>query len=227
VSFRHRFIYLKTRKTAGTSVEMALQPYCQQDPRTPVRERTRTVITDAGIVGSRLIRGRDRTAQDRQFGNHVKAQDVKIALGGEIWHHFPKIHSIRNPFDMALSAFFWRLAVDGISVPPLAETRELFEGFCQSKAFDIYSLGNRDIVHLGTNYCGNYVIRFENLQGSLDEAAQLLGLNRSFLAIPVTKNTRPMRLDNDIESFYTPTSIDLVLKSNRWVFERFGYPTRP
>jgi hypothetical protein len=85
----------------------------------------------------------------------------------------------------------------------LAETPELFEGFCGSKAFQIHALGKRNVAHLGANYCGNYLIRFQNLQGSLDGVTRMLGLGGSFVAIPVTKNTGSMSLINFIESFCT------------------------
>ena len=31
VSHKNRFIFLKTRKTAGTSIEISLRPYCGPD----------------------------------------------------------------------------------------------------------------------------------------------------------------------------------------------------
>ena len=51
VSFQHEFIFVKTRKTAGTSIEMALTPFCGPDdivtPIDPPDERSRTL---AGLI---------------------------------------------------------------------------------------------------------------------------------------------------------------------------------
>ena len=54
VSHSHKFIFLKTRKTAGTSIEMLLEPLCTE-PNSVVTEERATSITRQGIVGRRLI----------------------------------------------------------------------------------------------------------------------------------------------------------------------------
>lgn len=56
LSHSKRFIYLKTGKTAGTSVEIFFQPYCLPEEHichhTPTHTMEET-ISEAGIVGYR------------------------------------------------------------------------------------------------------------------------------------------------------------------------------
>ncbi len=59
VCYKHRFIFLKTRKTAGTSVEMALEPLCVP-PGTEIREHRSMIKTRYGIVAHRGFGGLDQ-----------------------------------------------------------------------------------------------------------------------------------------------------------------------
>ena len=83
VSHKHRFIYLKTRKTGGTSTEMALEPFARGD-EAPVTERTLAVVSDAGIVGSRM---EDRQAREEgTWRNHMTAREIRAAHRGAREH---------------------------------------------------------------------------------------------------------------------------------------------
>lgn len=80
ISHQHKFIFIKTKKTAGTSIEIALSKICgEQDIITPVSpedEKTRMALGYRGpqnyiINGARL------------FYNHIPASDVR-ALGKSV-----------------------------------------------------------------------------------------------------------------------------------------------
>ncbi len=77
VSHRERFIYLKTVKTAGTSVEIFLEPHCRDDARTPTHACAEHV-SPAGIVGAR---GPD--VDHHRYYNHMPAERVRAAIGEE------------------------------------------------------------------------------------------------------------------------------------------------
>ena len=52
ISHKYKFIFVKTGKVAGTSVEMALRPYLgKNDVVTPVDSRDEKFATDKGIPG--------------------------------------------------------------------------------------------------------------------------------------------------------------------------------
>jgi hypothetical protein len=68
ISHVRQFIYLKTRKTAGTSVEIYFEPYCV-DPRHYHGEEheRKGAVSDWGIVGAR------RQASLQTWYNHMPA----------------------------------------------------------------------------------------------------------------------------------------------------------
>jgi len=105
-SHAREFIFLKTRKTAGTSIEMALEPWCRP-PGAVVVEQTPALILKTGIVGRRLLRQLklDRRPRRTDWTNHMTAAAVCKALGRGKWDRYRKITTVRNPFDLLVSRF--------------------------------------------------------------------------------------------------------------------------
>ena len=86
LSHSHRFIYIKTVKTAGTSVETALEPFCGD-----------------GIVGAR-----GDAAGGAEWFHHMPARRIAAQLPRAVWGGYLKICNIRNPWDKAVSWFHFR-----------------------------------------------------------------------------------------------------------------------
>ena len=102
VSYVNKFIFTKTVKTAGTSVEVFFEKYCF-----PIGEwkfshaREEYINEKSGIIG---YRGSDRPKVT--FYNHMPAAEIQNNLSAEVWDEYFKFTVIRNPFDKMVSAFF-------------------------------------------------------------------------------------------------------------------------
>jgi hypothetical protein len=95
-----RFIYLKTRKTAGTSVEIYFEPYCVDPKNRPGDIHNRAaVVSNWGVVGS-------RGSANSSWYNHMSAAEIRRLTGPEIWESYYKFCVVRNPFDKVVS-YFW------------------------------------------------------------------------------------------------------------------------
>lgn len=106
VSHTHRFIYIKTTKTASTSVELAFEPLCLPPGAAKVKpQKIGNVLaireSEYGIVGAR---GRG-SARDYKWWNHMPAEQIKAQLPAEIWDGYFKFCCVRNPWDKVVSAF--------------------------------------------------------------------------------------------------------------------------
>lgn len=108
ISHLHRFIYLKTMKTAGTSVEIYFEPYCASPRTTYVPTHGRDAeVTAEGVIGYRGVGG------DRHFWyNHMPAALLRERAGEEVWKSYFKFCVIRNPYDKAVSQFWFLLPED-------------------------------------------------------------------------------------------------------------------
>lgn len=125
LSHKHRFIFLKTQKTAGGSLEIALSAICGPDdiitPLTVGEEATRSGRGAQNyMVGeaARKLRtdGIYHAKRGQDYFNHMGAEGL-AAKQPEAWASYLKVGFIRNPWDAQVSKFFWRLRGEGDTSP--------------------------------------------------------------------------------------------------------------
>lgn len=80
VSHKKGFIFLRTVKTAGTSVESYFEPYCMSEGEWQQLHYRDQYVSDAGVIG---YRGAARKGQ--QFYNHISAAGLKALLPESVW----------------------------------------------------------------------------------------------------------------------------------------------
>ena len=92
ISHRHKFIFIKTSKTAGTSLEVFLSDVCgEEDVLTPIIPHVEP--------------HRPRNFKDGGFFNHMPGQQIAGLISPEIWDNYFKFCVERNPWDKTLSHF--------------------------------------------------------------------------------------------------------------------------
>jgi hypothetical protein len=90
ISHKLRFIFVKTAKTAGTSIEIFLSKLCGSlDVVTPI-------IPSISPHTPRNYRG---------FHNHVSANAIRNQLEPNLWNSYLKFCVERNPWDKTISHF--------------------------------------------------------------------------------------------------------------------------
>jgi hypothetical protein len=126
ISHKYKFIFIKTRKTASTSIEMALSQLMDEgDAITPIAPKDEKTRTDMGIF-PRNYSGRfnlvaeffhenrniERSLKDfikaRRYYNHLAAEKIRSRLGKEKWDSYYKFCFDRNPWDKCLSHYYWK-----------------------------------------------------------------------------------------------------------------------
>ena len=127
VSYKLKLVFVKSRKTAGTSSEAFIQQALRGGGVT--HEQGWEIYRD-GICTPRLSIERPSVLQRlkivaagrlpwKSFGrvvhlrNHSAPEQIRDALGSKFWENSTKIINVRNPFDQVLSRFFIQTAQMG------------------------------------------------------------------------------------------------------------------
>jgi len=179
ISHRHRFIFIKTLKTAGTSVEIALSKHCgDHDVVTaiaPVDEQLRCEVGGRPPQNAKIrmwryspkdwgrLMLRRRAAE---FRNHASAAFIRQHVPKHIWTSYFKFCFERNPFDKCLSWYYWTYPCE--PRPTLSEFVSSYK-LAHASDYDRYSIRGKIAV--------DRVFRFEELRDSMDELQRILGLD--------------------------------------------------
>jgi hypothetical protein len=216
ISHVSKFIYLKTRKTAGTSVEIYFEPYCM-----PPKERSgdchnRTArVSEWGVVGS-------RGSADRPWYNHQPAAEIRELVGGAVWESYYKFCVIRNPFDKVVSHFWHELKPEvreEFRRVDFSTVRGTFDAWTGLRRFpadaQIYTIDGEPAV--------DGYIRWERLWEDLRGVCNTLELPWQPQRLGRYKSEYRKRPER-FEDYYTREAASRVEDAFAWEFEYFGYP---
>lgn len=184
VSHKYRYIFLKTSKTAGTSIEIALSRYCgPEDIITPVSPEDEVIRHSVRGCASRKYPAGKRQygpsdwfrywfhgKEKQYFYNHIPARKLKRRLDPEIWENYHRFCVVRNPWDRVISQYFWRFRdVSRDLWPTLDEFLESHHvRSLQRKGYKLYTTCGKVQVHR--------ILRYENLSEDLEAVRLALGI---------------------------------------------------
>lgn len=219
-----KFIFLKTTKTGGTSIEMVLERFCLP-PGTEIRERRRAHVGPEGIVGERNRRGlelRRRLPWPRPWYNHMPASELRRRIDPELWNAAVKVAPVRNPFRRTVSIFHWQNRGEDLTLSSFASVRDRFRRFVRGPwSNDLHIVSDRGSVVL------DGVIRLERAAEDLAAFGDRLGLRIDPATMPHTKKSKTHGGGISLADYYDTATAEIVRKRMRWTFERTDYPTIP
>ena len=180
VSHQYRYIFIKTAKTAGTSVEIALCAYCgPEDIITPIHPTDETMRSELGVRGPQNCYASASTYRPRDVGRllakrerklvyhaHISAAELRARIGAETFDGYYKFCIERNPFDRIISSYYWRRGAND-SDKSLHEFVAQRADVPKKHGFDLYTIDGEVVV--------DRVLRYENLQAEVAEVADRLG----------------------------------------------------
>lgn len=218
VSHPHRFIYFKTRKTAGTSVEIYFEPYCW-DPGKPFVEMHQRdeEVTEWGIIGSRGLPIHTRT-----WYNHLPASGIRAMLGEEIFDQYYKFCVIRDPFDKTVSGFwFWATPEQRLALrsAPFSAVRQAFEEWVVAQPLPV----DRIIYTIDGAPVADRYIRHDRLAADMEAVCNDLGVPWEPARLKRFKANTRLR-NEPFAEYYTRRAADRVAEVFAWELEYFGFP---
>jgi len=182
ISTRNNYLFLKTTKTAGTSFEIALSKYAApEDVITPISdedEATRAALGHRGpqnyLKPPGLLQKLGLRRPENRFYNHIPAAEVRDLIGAEAFSRLFKVAIVRNPYDLALSRYYWSHRREGGTSP------EHFRQWLLSRPAVLTK--NHPITHIGGRSAVDMMIRFEHFRDDIPAFAAKVGLPDTLFA---------------------------------------------
>jgi hypothetical protein len=181
VSHEHGFVFMKTRKTAGTSVEIALSRVCgDADVITPVTPDDELLRRARGGRGPQNFESPPNLG--RNAFNHMPVSMVRTMLGRKRFESYFSFAIERNPWDAVVSLYHWRFR----DTQPGS-----FREYVASEAVETFAAKNQRIYRLRGEIAVDQVLRYESLDTELAEVWSRLGLPGSPDLPHAKAGTRP------------------------------------
>lgn len=235
ISHSRKFIFIKTKKTGGSSLEIALSRYCGPDDiLTPLygpdeELRMQHVGTGARNYAKRFL---DRSSGQKfrsilsgreypQFTEHMPAVEISRRLSEEQWNSYFKFTIVRNPFDRCVSRYFWTM--NRGSQQPKKWRVDSFSKFV--RYFPEYLNENWNIYTAGDETLTDFEVRYENLDRDLETVSRRLGLDGNLAddmrALNAKGGFRPR--DIDYEALISPEDRFVIRNLCIGEVRKFGY----
>jgi len=230
ISHKHKFIFIKPQKTAGTSVELLLSRFCGDDdiitplgfdPDPNVRQKANAKPPQnyyrkkplkhwkLSEVYHYLTKG---IKPNLNYWEHLQAHQIKDYVGDETWNSYKKISIVRNPWDHAVSWFKWQEKYGYENTKKGEFERYLIYNYRSTWPFYTINYGMYDI---------DYMISFENLSEDVDNLLLKLKIN-SKEKLPKTKAN--IRQKRSYEDYYKNSKLyDLVFQKAEPIINKFNY----
>jgi hypothetical protein len=179
LSHKYKFIFFKTAKTAGTSIEVFLSKHCgSSDILTPIEPPVEghqprnyqgfinpipEILERPGKIFYAL---RHSITSGEKFYRHMPALEVQKRVPGKIWNSYFKFCVERNPWDKVLSHYHMHAAREGGSLS--------LDEYLARGRFPINYFRYTD--RSGTKVIVDRILRYENLPAELSEVFSQLNI---------------------------------------------------
>lgn len=244
ISHKYRYIFVKTAKTAGTSIEVFLhRARGPLDVFTPfaMPESDHEPINWQGLFNPipellMLLRlGRSWWRQARatltdlvrrnKFTMHLPAWRIRCRVGGTIWNHYYKFCVERDPYEKVVSGWYYYQGKLGYKV-----SLDHYLDYCQNR-IDLHMPGVGVCPFNFYNYVDpstgqvlvDRVLRYEHLDSELDEVLRHLGIPlRGPMDVRAKAQFRPDH--RPATEILTEGQKQRVAELFRMEFQLHGYP---
>ena len=228
ISHKYKFIFIKTRKTAGSSIQIYLSNYCGEDDIVSTIDRPERPYHPRNYRGlfnpipelverhsaAKIAKTLGRFFSLKKFQSHIKARQVRERITKEIWDNYYKFTVERNPWDKVLSHYHF--------------VRQRYSKYDQNISFEEYlrvaelPYNYTKYTDLDNNIIVDRVVKYERLNEELGEIFEELGVPFSGSLGP-TEKSHYRKDRRPYQEVYTPAQKEAVAKLFDQEIEMHGY----
>jgi len=202
ISHDYKFIFVKTRKTAGSSIEKFFLDKLQG-----------TDFIFSGMSSENL------PSFNCSFKNaeHNGSKFIKHHYPKE-WKKYFKFTIERNPWDKIVSRYYWQKYFK-----PKKINVDSFESYLKNYQKDIKKASDYPLYTLNNKIAVNYVMRYENLYDDLEHICKKINLtyNNELKSINLKGNHRTRNVS--YQQYYTEKSKNLIADFFSKEIDYFNY----
>jgi len=173
ISHKYKFIFIKTTKTDGTSIEIALSKHCgNKDIITPLVLEDEEMRRSLGYRCSQnyyipifrhtfkdwkefLFKGKKR-----KYSEHMRARLIRKYISKKVWNSYFKFCVTRNPWDRMISLYYWENKT---------EPRPSISEFLKTKQATWLKGGGIKLYSINGEIAVDMICLYENLEEDLEK----------------------------------------------------------
>jgi len=189
ISHKYKFIFIKTRKTAGTTIEYNISKYLGKNDIIPPSNQS-VYLSQNFIYDTKISKFLKKVKLNKisrifenKFSEHEHAFDLKKKIDRNFFDSYFKFCVEREPVDKCISYYFMR---KNSSTSTTIKQNMTWDDFVQKKRFPIdsnmYSFGNKLLV--------DKIIKYENLENELTAILKDRGINNFKIEKSVNNSSR-------------------------------------
>jgi hypothetical protein len=224
IAHEERFIFIKTKKTGGTSVEEFFEELLLGVPEQGFSESTSERVTESAYVSPR----KDTPGREVGYlGSHASSELIARRLGQERFLKYSIVACVRNPWDQIVSFFWWRVARTKylqkvIARIPIKPLRLVFTMWFICSQRRIRALSFSAQLQVSGELPNLSLVRYEKMQEDLFSICQEMGVARPSAVVPRRKSTQ-RRNPAPYQQYYYRPIINMVARSRADDLRNFGY----
>jgi len=238
ISHKNKFIFLKTKKTAGTSIEIFLSKHCGKDDIiTPLSKEEDDIRKEQNIfpqhyfkndLSSKILLLTQKTSKplhsflkkssylrslkiSKHFWNHMPGYEVREKIGKEIWNSYYKFCFDRNPWDKIVSLYFWKKKRGEFD-------EHSFDDYINTKNFNCH---NYPIYTYQDEVIVDFVGKYENLKDDLLKVCNKIGIDFDSELTKAKSKYRPKQ--PHYSYYYNDKTRELIRNLFKKEIELHGY----
>jgi hypothetical protein len=217
ISYSRNFIFIKTKKTAGTTVEAVLSTGCGPEDIIPKVEGDTYPSSGLVIPGRQKLANLDDEDDDEveagDYNPHMSAKELRKLVGRKFWRSAYKVTVERHPYEKAVSQAYYRMFKRN-------KLEEPFEDFLDRtvrqggyRGFPLWSIKGKPVV--------DDIIRQETLVADLERVTDRLGIPMPTELPEMKRRTRADR--RPAREILSDEQKEIVYEHCAQEFEILGY----